>query len=273
MQTDQLADIPVVILCGGQGTRIREASEALPKPMIDIGGKPMVWHIMKIYHHFGARRFVLCLGYKAWSIKEYFLNYREQASDLTIFSDGSVESSGDFGREDWTVSLAYTGLESATGRRLHLVRDYLDCDRFMLTYGDGVADVDIGALLTAHEASGNTGTVTAVHPTSRFGELQLDGDSITDFAEKPELHQGLVNGGFFVFEREFLDHVSADSPMLESGALQDLTSQRKLGVYRHLGFWRGMDTYREYTELNGLWDSGQAPWRLWADDASSGPRL
>lgn len=263
MPSRNIADIPVVILCGGKGTRIREASEELPKPMIDVGGKPIVWHIMKLYHHYGFRKFVLCLGYKAWSFKEYFLNYREQNSDLTIRPDGTVDISGDFGSEDWTVTLAYTGLESQTGRRLHLARKYLECDRFMLTYGDGVADVDLSALLALHLEAGRVGTVTAVHPTSRFGELQLEGDIVTDFAEKPELRQGLVNGGYFVFERAFLDHVGADSPMLESGALQALTKERELAIFRHGGFWRGMDTYREYVELNALWDAGEAPWRVW----------
>ena len=257
------ADVPVVILCGGKGTRIREASESLPKPMIDVGGKPILWHIMKTYHHFGHRRFVLCLGYKAWAIKEYFLNYRAQTSDVTVMADGTVETHGGFGKEDWEVTLAHTGLESETGKRLWMASKYLDCDRFMLTYGDGVADVDLGGLLRTHEESGLTGTVTAVHPTSRFGELQTEGEVVQSFAEKPELKSGLVNGGFFVFEQSFLKYVDSESPMLESGALQQLTDDGGLGIFRHDGFWRGMDTYREYVELNRLWDEDQAPWRVW----------
>jgi glucose-1-phosphate cytidylyltransferase len=258
------ADVPVVILCGGQGTRIREASERLPKPMIEIGERPVLWHILKTYHHYGHRRFVLCLGFKAWTIKEFFLNYREQTSDFTIFADGTVETHSPPNGDDWEVTLLETGLESDTGRRLSLAREYLRCEHFMLTYGDGVADVDVGALLREHVRSGRIGTVTAVSPTSRFGELCLDGDVVTNFAEKPELHSGLVNGGFFAFRRDFLDYVHDDSAMLERDALQKLTADSQLGIHRHTGFWRGMDTYREYMELNELWNTGEAPWKVWS---------
>jgi glucose-1-phosphate cytidylyltransferase len=258
------ADVPVVILCGGQGTRIREASERLPKPMIEIGERPMLWHILKSYHHHGHRRFVLCLGYKAWSIKQFFLNYREQTTDLTLFPDGSVDTHNGPNGDDWTITLAETGLDSETGRRLALVRRYLDTEHFMLTYGDGVADVDITGLLQHHVESGRIGTVTAVHPTSRFGELDLDGERVLSFAEKPEIQSGVVNGGYFVFRREFLDYVHEDSAMLERDALQKLTGDGELGIYRHRGFWRGMDTYREYLELNELWSTGDAPWKVWS---------
>jgi len=261
----QPADIPVVILCGGKGTRIREASENLPKPMIDIGGKPIVWHIMKIYGSYGFRRFVLLLGYKSWTIKEYFLTYREQVSDFTIRLDNSdkpVFHNDDYD-EDFEISLVYTGLETLTGGRLSRARSFLDADTFMLTYGDGVADVAVDELLAHHRRSGVLGTVTAVHPTSRFGELTTEGDRVLTLAEKPELHTGLVNGGFFVFEREVLDRLSDDSPMLETGLLQQLATERQLSYFVHRGFWRGMDTYREYVELNGLWDQGAAAWRRW----------
>ena len=259
------ADIPVVILCGGKGTRIREASESLPKPMIDVGGKPIVWHIMKTYEAHGFRRFVLCLGYKAWSVKEYFLRYREHVSDFTLQlgSNEPAKFHGDFQGEDIEVTLAYTGLDTLTGGRLSRVREHLDAETFMLTYGDGVADVDVSALLAHHQAEGRMGTVTAVHPTSRFGELQTEGTQVTDFAEKPELHQGLVNGGYFVFQREFLDYVHDDDDMLESSALQKLTRDNGLSLFVHKGFWRGMDTYREYEELNKMWDTGNAAWRIW----------
>jgi glucose-1-phosphate cytidylyltransferase len=256
-------DVPVVILCGGQGTRIREASERLPKPMIEIGERPVLWHIMKMYHHYGHRRFVLCLGFKAWTIKEFFLNYREQTSDITVFADGTVETHDAPNGDDWEVTLVETGLESETGRRLSLARDHLRSEYFMLTYGDGVADVDLGALLREHVRSGRVGTVTAVHPTSRFGELCLDGDIVTNFAEKPELQSGLVNGGFFAFRRSFLDYVHDDSAMLERDALQKLTVDGQLGIRKHTGFWRGMDTYREYVELNEIWNTGEAPWKVW----------
>ncbi|MDH5238250.1 MAG: glucose-1-phosphate cytidylyltransferase [Acidimicrobiia bacterium] len=264
-------DIPVVLLCGGFGTRIREASESLPKPMIDIGGRPIVWHIMKTYSEFGFRRFVLCLGYKADDIKDYFLRYREHQSDFTVKLGSRDEptfhvtpgADGIGGDEDWEVTCVDTGLETFTGGRLARVAPFLDVDTFMLTYGDGVADVDIAALLAAHRDHGLIGTVTAVHPTSRFGELQVDGGTVTTFAEKPMLNEGLVNGGYFVFERAFLDYVSLDAEMLESGALQKLTADGQLGHFVHKGFWRGMDTYREYVELNGLWDEGVAPWKIW----------
>jgi glucose-1-phosphate cytidylyltransferase len=257
-------DVPVVILCGGQGTRIREASERLPKPMIEIGERPVLWHIMKTYHHYGHRRFVLCLGFKAWTIKEFFLNYREQTSDITVFADGTVETHNTPNGDDWEVTLIETGLESDTGRRLSLAREHLRCEYFMLTYGDGVADVDLGALLREHVRSGRVGTVTAVHPTSRFGELCLDGNIVTNFAEKPELQSGLVNGGFFAFRHDFLDYVHDDSAMLERDALQKLTVDGQLGIRKHTGFWRGMDTYREYVELNELWNTGEAPWKVWS---------
>lgn len=261
----QPADIPVVILCGGKGTRIREASENLPKPMIDIGGKPIVWHIMKIYGSFGFRRFVLLLGYKSWTIKEYFLRYRENVSDFTIRLDNSdhpVFHNADYD-EDFEVSLVYTGLDTLTGGRLSRARSFIDAGTFMLTYGDGVADVAIDQLLAQHQASGALGTVTAVHPTSRFGELSIEGDRVVNLAEKPELQTGLVNGGFFAFQRDVLDMVDDESPMLETGLLQELANRNELSYFVHQGFWRGMDTYREYQELNGLWDAGKAAWRRW----------
>ncbi len=259
------AQVPVVIFCGGQGTRIREASESLPKPMIEIGGKPVLWHIMKLYAHYGHRRFVLCLGYKDWVIKQFFLNYRPQLSDMTIRLQRPEETEyhGDFGSEDWEVSLVYTGLDTLTGARLAQVGQYLDAPYFCLTYGDGVADVDIADLIDVHVGHGLLGTITTVHPTSRFGELQMDGARVSGFDEKPELSEGFINGGYFVFDREFLQYVSVDSPMLEKDPLQELVAAGQLGYRVHEGFWRGMDTYREYVELNNLWDSHLAPWRVW----------
>jgi glucose-1-phosphate cytidylyltransferase len=261
------SEIPVLILCGGKGTRIREASENLPKPMIDVGGKPVVWHVMRTYGHHGFRRFVLLLGYKSWTIKEYFLRYREQVSDFTIHLDHSrpIEfHDGEFGNEGFEITMAYTGLDTLTAARIDKARSYLEgADTFMLTYGDGLADIDIAGLLDHHRSEKRIGTVTAVHPTSRFGELQIDGTAVADFAEKPELNQGLVNGGYFVFEREFLDYVKGDDGMLESGPLQRLTTDGQLSYFVHKGFWRGMDTFREYEELNKLWDRGQAPWKVW----------
>ena len=260
------ADIPVVILAGGKGTRIREASESLPKPMIDVGGKPIMWHIMKTYAAHGHRRFVLLLGFKAWTIKEYFLRYRENTSDFTVnLQNSEIEFHGDYGSENFEVTMAYTGLETLTGGRLARARKHLeDSPAFMLTYGDGLADIDLPALRAAHYEQGTIGTVTAVNPTSRFGELQTNGARVTDFAEKPDLNTGVVNGGYFMFDRKFLDYVTDDDGgMLESDAIQRLTNDGELSYYLHKGFWRGMDTYREYVELNRLWDEGEAPWRVW----------
>jgi glucose-1-phosphate cytidylyltransferase len=262
------ADIPVVILAGGMGTRIREASEALPKPMIDVGGKPIVWHIMKTYAHYGHKHFVLLTGFKSWLIKEYFLRYRENVTDFTVdVSTGeTVFHDGLHGNEDFKVTLAYTGLHTLTGGRLSRAREYIQhAPAFMLTYGDGVADIDLNALRERHFSEGRIGTVTAVHPTSRFGELETKDSKVVEFAEKPDLSTGAVNGGYFMFSSTFLEYVSDDSGMLESNALQRLTRDGELSYHLHSGFWRGMDTYREYKELNRLWDEGIAPWRVWSE--------
>ena len=216
------ANIPVVILAGGKGTRMREASEALPKPMIDIGGKPILWHIMKTFAHHGHKRFVLLLGFKAWLVKEYFVRYRENVSDFTIdlTTGDSRFHDGDYGNEDWSITMVYTGIDTQTGGRLSRARQYLeDAPAFMLTYGDGLADIDARALREHHFSEGRIGTVTAVHPTSRFGELKTEGTEVVDFAEKPDLSTGAVNGGFFMFNPIFLDYVSDDAEMLEHDAL------------------------------------------------------
>jgi glucose-1-phosphate cytidylyltransferase len=262
------SDIPVVILCGGMGTRLREASEHLPKPMVDIGGKPILWHIMKTYSHHGFNRFVLCLGYKSEEIKRFFLAHRYHASDFTLdmAHDLNLTFHNDSGREDWEITFVETGLETQTGARLRRVRDYLGDGTFMLTYGDGVGKVDISTLLATHRRGGTTGTVTVVHPTGRYGEVNLDegGSLVTDFAEKP-VKTGWVSGGYFVFERSFADAYLDDDPLLalESTPLQRLARDHQLSVHQHEDFWMGMDTFRDWTFLNGLWDAGQAPWRVW----------
>lgn len=261
-----VADVPVVILCGGMGTRIREASESLPKPLIDIGGRPIVWHIMKLYGEAGFRRFVLCLGYKGREIKEYFLRYRENLSDFTINlgSDEAPAFASDVGMEDWEVTCVDTGLETGTGGRIPRVARYLDGDEFMLTYGDGIGDVDLPALVRHHRSEDTIGTVTAVHPTSRFGEVEVADGRVSMFAEKPTAG-GWVSGGFFMFQRDFLDYLSPDeSCFLEQGPLQKLARDGELSLFPHEGFWMGMDTYREYTELNRLWVTGLAPWKVWS---------
>jgi glucose-1-phosphate cytidylyltransferase len=260
-------DIPVVILCGGQGTRIREASESLPKPMVDIGGKPILWHIMKIYSQAGFRRFVLCLGYKGWEIKRYFMEYRENLSDFTVRLSDEHERvfHDDRGDEDWEITFAETGLSAGTGARLRRVRDYVDQPRFMMTYGDGIAAIDLDALLARHEEGGRVGTVTGVHPTSRYGEMRVEGEQVSEFNEKPTHVAGWVSGGFFVFERSFLDDYLDDREdlFLEAEPLQKLARAGELSVYEHTGYWAAMDTFREYTALNELWSTGDAPWKVW----------
>lgn len=261
-------DVPVVILCGGLGTRLREASERLPKPMVDLGGRPVLWHVMKTYSHYGFTRFILALGYKSDEIKRYFLDQRALASDFTLDlgEDGDPVFHNDLGREDWRVTFVETGLETQTGARLRRVRQHLGEGTFMLTYADGVGSVDVGLLLETHRRSGRTGTVTVVHPTGRYGEVNLEDSQarVTDFAEKP-VTDGWVSGGYFVFERSFADDYLDDDPglALELAPLQRLARDEQLGSFPHEGFWMGMDTYRDWVHLNGLWDSGNAPWRVW----------
>ena len=267
------ADIPVVILCGGMGTRLREASEKLPKPLVDIGGKPILWHVMKSYEKYGFRRFILCLGYKSDLIKRYFLDYRAEVSDFTLqMGDLSRQNFHTSRRtEDWTVTFVETGLLSGTGARVRRIERYLsESPRFMLTYGDGIGDVDLDQLLKVHERSGRMGTVTAVHPNSRYGEMKVEPGSslVTEFSEKPNNAEGWVSGGFFVFENAFVAAYLDDDPslMLEQRPLTALARERQLSVHRHEGFWMGMDTFRDWTELNSLWDSGAAPWKTWSDE-------
>jgi len=261
-----VADIPVVILCGGQGTRLREASESLPKPLVDIGGRPILWHIMKTYSHYGFRRFVLCLGYKADLIKDHFVHQRLRANDFTLqlHSGSEPEFHTAVETEDWEITFAETGLTTATGARIKRVAKYLDAPRFALTYGDGIGSVDLPAALAAHTASGRTGTLTGVHPAGRYGEMAIDGDAVTQFSEKSD-QVGYINGGFFFFERHFVDDYLTDDPsvMLEHAPLQRLAQDGGLGIYRHEGFWMGMDTFRDWKDLNARWDAGDAPWAVW----------
>ena len=262
------AQIPVVILCGGKGTRLREETEYRPKPMVEVGGRPILWHIMRCYAHFGHPHFVLCLGYKGEMIKQYFLNYRAMANDFTVRlgrNEAVDISAGGDHDVDWTVTLVDTGLETMTGARVKRVAKHLQGDTFMLTYGDGLANIDINALLSFHREAGKLVTVTGIHPPSRFGELQIQNNLVVDFTEKPQVSQGMVNGGFFVCQREFLDYLDEDpSCILERDPLLRLAADGQLAVYRHDGFWQCMDTFREYEMLSRMWDEGNAPWRLWA---------
>jgi glucose-1-phosphate cytidylyltransferase len=258
----------VVILCGGQGTRIRDASENLPKPMLPIGGKPIVWHIMKTYAHHGFDDFILCLGYRAWMIKEFFLNYSTMMSDIAVHlgTRSSVEVLGRHDAEDWRVTLAETGEHTQTGGRVLAVRKYVsNDDLFLLTYGDGVADVDVSKVVDFHRQHGRIATVTAVRPPGRFGELGIDGSAVYEFNEKPQATAGFINGGYFVCDaKRIWDYLDEGAQtVLEREPMRRLAADGELVAYQHEGFWQPMDTLREYTLLNELWDSRMAPWKVW----------
>jgi glucose-1-phosphate cytidylyltransferase len=254
----------VVILCGGRGTRLREETEYRPKPMVEVGGRPVLWHLMKLFAHHGLTDFVLCIGYRGEMIKEYFLNYEAWNSDFTITlgDHSSVRFPGSHLETGWEVTVADTGDETQTGGRVKRVEPYLVGDRFIVTYGDGLADVDLGALLAFHAEHGRIATVTTTRPLSRFGIVDLEPDgTVRRFREKPQGDEW-VSSGFFVFERAFLDYLDDDS-VLERAPLERLASEREIVAYQHDGFWQPMDTYREKLMLEELWDSGKAPWRVW----------
>jgi glucose-1-phosphate cytidylyltransferase len=259
-----LADLDVMILCGGQGTRLREETEVKPKPMVEVGGRPIVWHIMKIYARFGIRSFILCLGYKGEMIRNYFLNYRYNQSDLIVdLASSSVEAVGGAPMENWRIVLADTGDATETGARMRTAAKYLRHPRFLATYGDGVADINLQALYDHHLTHRRKGTVTAVHPTARFGEIAVRGGQVTMFQEKPQVTNGWVNGGFFVFERDVFEHADASKALsLENHILPDLARHNALGAYHHPGFWQCMDTYRDMLLLNELCRSGRPPWMI-----------
>ena len=251
-----------VILCGGRGTRIRDVSDTLPKPMIPIGDFPIVKHVMDIYSYYGLNEFILCLGYMGWKIKEYFLNYRAQTEDIELdlglvgearYLSGAVPS--------WKIILAQTGLEAMTGCRIKRVQKYIGNEAFLLTYGDGVADIDISALVKYHKSHGKLVTITSVRPPTRFGELVVKGNVVKTFGEKPQTEEGLINGGFFVCEPGVFDYLTDDdSCVFEGKPLQNLTRNGQLMTYLHKGFWMPMDTSREYKLLNDLWNKGEALW-------------
>jgi glucose-1-phosphate cytidylyltransferase len=255
-----------VILCGGQGTRIRDVADDIPKPMIRIGERPILWHIMRTYAASGVADFVLCLGYKGWAIKEYFLNLRAQVADLTIHPGrpGAVEfADADFPEADWRIHCAETGLAAQTGARLWRVRDRLAGEElFCLTYGDGVADLDVAKVVEFHRSHGKIATVTGVRPPGRFGVMTLDGSRVASFSEKPQAGEGLINGGYFVFSPRVFDYLDDDPGLiLEQQPLQRLATDGELMLYEHHGFWQPMDTYREWKLLGDMWDTGKAPWQ------------
>jgi len=257
--------VKVVILCGGYGTRLREETETRPKPMVEIGGKPILWHIMKTFAHYGYKEFVLCLGYKGDSIKNFFLNYDRLNNDFTIdLATGNVQVHNSGNEQDWKVTLVDTGPTAMTGSRVKQIEPFIEEDQFILTYGDGVTDLNIEQLVRYHSESGKVGTVTGVSPPSHYGELDIEGDRVVTFREKPTSRLSFINGGYFVFNKEFFNYLSKDDNcILEREPLERLSQDGQLGVLTHNGFWQCMDTYRDYLYLNELWDQGNASWNVW----------
>ncbi|WP_374532478.1 glucose-1-phosphate cytidylyltransferase [Phenylobacterium sp.] len=253
-----------VLLAGGLGTRISEESHLKPKPMIEVGGRPILWHIMKLFSHYGFNDFVVCLGYKGYVVKEYFANYVLHNADLTVdLAKGAVEYHAT-NHEPWRVTLVDTGAETMTGGRIKRVADYLPKDEpFFLTYGDGVADIDLRALLDFHKAHGKQATVSAVSPPGRFGALEIAQSAVKRFIEKPPGDNGLINGGFFVLEPSVIDRIAGDSTVWELEPLEGLARDGQLMARPHDGFWAAMDTLRDKNTLEALWTSGEAPWKLW----------
>jgi glucose-1-phosphate cytidylyltransferase len=255
--------VKVVILAGGLGTRISEESHLRPKPMIEIGGKPIIWHIMKIYSAFGLSDFIICAGYKGYVLKEYFANYFLHLSDVTFDLSNNKMEVHQNSAEPWRVTLVETGDATMTGGRVKRVKDYLGTDDFCLTYGDGVSNIDISALVDFHRKSGRLATLTAVQPPGRFGSLVLEESKILAFEEKPKGDGGWINGGFFVLSPKVLDLISGDETVWEREPMEELAREGQLGAYFHHGFWQPMDTLRDKTHLEDLWSSGKAPWKVW----------
>ena len=254
----------VVILCGGLGTRLREETQVKPKPLVTIGERPILWHIMQIYSYFGFNDFVLALGYKGEMIKQYFLNYHFLESDFNInLANGEIKHLNKH-QKKWKIDLVDTGKDTLTGGRLRRLRSYLGDDTFMLTYGDGVSNVNIRQLLEFHRSHGKLATITAVHPVARFGEMQLEKNKVLDFKEKPQTQQGWINGGFFIFESGVLDYLQDDKTILEQNPLENLAHDQQLMAYPHEGFWYCMDTIRDVQMLESLWAMGSAPWNLFS---------
>lgn len=252
-----------VILAGGLGTRLGEETQVIPKPMVQIGESPILWHIMKLYSTSGITNFVICLGYKGYMIKEYFANYFLHCTDVTFnIAQNSMEVHSRRA-EPWKVSLIETGTSTMTGGRLKRVKDFVGDRPFCMTYGDGVANIDIRALVAHHASKGKLATVTAVRPPGRFGALDLKGDQVSGFIEKPEGDNSWINGGFFVLDPAVFDLIEGDDTIWERGPMEKLASSGQLNAYKHHGFWQPMDTVRDRNHLRALWDSGEAPWKIW----------
>lgn len=254
-----------VLLAGGLGTRMREETEFRPKPMVEVGGRPVLWHIMKILGQQSIDEFIVCAGYKSEMIKDFFINYRSVNQDFTVTlgDHQSVEYHDAHGEEDWRVTVSDTGAATMTGGRIKRVRKYVGDERFLATYGDGIADIDLAALVAFHESHGKIATVTAVQPLSRFGVLDLAEDgAVNQFKEKPQV-EGWINIGYFIFEPGIFDYLEGDETVLEEAPLHRLAAENQIAAYPHRGFWQPMDTYREALMLNEMWDAGAAPWRTW----------
>lgn len=255
----------VVLLAGGYGTRLSEETDLKPKPMVEIGGKPILWHIMKIYSHYGFNDFVILLGYKGYYIKEYFANYFLHQSDVTIDMQTNKMEIHNNKSEPWKVTLVDTGLDTMTGGRIKRAQKYIGDETFLLTYGDGVSDIDIAASVEFHKAQGKTVTMTAIQPEARFGNLDIDSDmNIKKFREKPKTEAGWINGGFFVCEAKVFDYISEDENcVFEQTPLQNLAADEEMVAFKHQGFWQPMDTLRDNQKLNKLWKENKAPWKVW----------
>lgn len=269
MSRPDLSKYQAVILCGGQGTRIRAVAEDRPKPMVEVGGRPILWHIMKIYSHYGVRRFVLCLGHQGDKIVQFFENYQAYNHDFTMqvgapaAREAHPDTAGGSDVDDWEITFAHTGADTMTGGRIKRVQRYIDQDHFLCTYGDGVSDVDIPMVFEKHVAAGNVATMVGVHLPTTFGIVESTEDGrITSFREKPVL-PGFINGGFFCFTREIFERIDDDATVLENRPFKSLVESGRIGMVPHTGFWHAMDHYKDYTTLNDLWKQGDAPWKVW----------
>lgn len=255
--------LKAVILAGGLGTRLAEETEVRPKPMVEIGGKPILWHIMKNYSQYGVDEFIICLGYKGYQIKEYFTNYYRHQASLTVDTASGDVMIHETPREAWKVTMVDTGVDTMTGGRIKRIAKFLGDDDFFMTYGDGVADIDIQKLLEVHRNAGRLATITAVHPPGRFGALELVGDKVESFIEKPLGDGGRINGGFFVLSPKVIDLIEDDASVWERGPMESLVDQGELTSFAHDGFWHPMDTLRDRRYLEDLWNGGTPPWKQW----------
>ncbi len=251
-----------VILAGGLGSRLLEETQSRPKPMVEVGGMPIIWHILKIYAYHGIKEFIICLGFKGPQIKEFFANYDLSLRDMTITIGGGIDWLSD-PIDDWKITLVDTGLHTQTGGRLKCIKPYLDDDIFCMTYGDGLSDIDIGSLVKFHKEHKKLATVTAVQPTARFGALELEGNTVKSFVEKPISEGGWINGGFFVLHPDALDYIEGDKTIWEQEPMRKLAKDDQLQAFFHKGFWQSMDNLREKKVLEELWETGEAPWNVW----------